>query len=93
MDYNISSLPVNPAQSHIYTVQEVLDNLGQSVIEKFLWIGLFALLCALWHMFKNPDKEDDTRIFITGLLDMACLVAGITGIVFYLVYKYHLVSI
>lgn len=92
-DYNISYIPGSPYQNHVFTVQEVLDNLGESVVQKFLWIGLFALMCALWHMFKDPDKEDDTRKFITNMLNTACLVAGITGIVFYIIYTYKLVNI
>ncbi len=93
MDSNLSYFPVNPAQNHIFTVQEVLDNLGESMVQKFLIIGIIALACGLWHMFKDPNKNNETTVFITGLVNMACIVAGITGIVFYVVYKFKLVNI
>lgn len=86
--YNISCLPANPVQGHIFTIQEVLDNLGESVVDKFLYIGIFVLICGLWNTFRNPDNHDDAHEFITYAVNMAGCVAGIASIVFYLAYKY-----
>lgn len=88
-----SRLPANPFQGNSFSMFEMMQQFNDVIMNKFLWIGMFALAYGLWTLFKDPNKEDDTRVFITDVLNMACIVAGITGIVLYISYKYDLVKI
>lgn len=88
-----SGLPESPYQAQQLSISELMQRFDDVIMEKFLWIGLFALAYGLWMLFKDPNKDDSKRQFITGLLNMACIVAGITGIILYFAYKYDLVKI
>lgn len=93
-----SNLTLNSSLPALYpgkqlTMFELMQGFNDAIMEKFLWIGIFALAFGIWMMFKDPNKDDSKRQFITGLLNMACIVAGITGIVLFFAYKYDLVKI
>lgn len=87
------SMPVSSYQAGQMTMFELMQGFNDAIMEKFLWIGIFALAYGLWTLFKDPNKEDSTRVFITDVLNMMCIVAGITGIVLFFAYKYDLVKV
>lgn len=88
-----SSMPTNMYQGKQLTMFELMQGFNDAIMEKFLWIGIFALAFGVWMLFKDPNKDDYIRQFVTNALNMMCIVAGITGIVLYFAYKYDLVKI
>lgn len=75
---------IDPVQINIPDMMLKLDSV---MMDKFVWIGIVALVCGAWHMSKYSHNKTSQTVFITGLIDMAAFGAGIAALGFYAVFR------
>lgn len=69
------------------TINTMMQQLNDIMMDKLLFIGFAAIVCGAWHMSKYSHKDDIQTAFITGFIDMAAFLSGVAAFGFYAVYR------